>query len=102
MGLENGGIDISGAISGGDTLKQELSPVITYLDNIIDRLDKLESKDAKVKIKIDTKDADPEKINDISSALENLEKKVKAPKQKMKYFQSIENAAIDLKKVWNQ
>lgn len=102
MGLENGGIDISGAISGGDTLKQELSPVITYLDTIIDRLDKLESKDAKVKIKIDTKDADPEKINSISSALETLEKKIKAPKQKMKYFQSIENAAIDLKKVWNQ
>lgn len=95
MGL-NGGIDLTGLINT-DGLEKKLDPVVDKLDTLIDRIDKLTGK--KAKIEFDSSGV--KDINLINESLEKLDKKIKAPKQKMAYFQSIENATIDMKKSWN-
>ena len=102
-GIEStGGIDLANSISGAEELQSKLAPLIDTVKDLTTAVNELSGKTAKVKIDIDTTKANPDKIDDINSALETLENKINAPKQKMKYFQTIENAAADLKKVWNQ
>lgn len=102
-GIEStGGIDLANSISGAEELQSKLAPLIDTVKDLTTAVNELSGKTAKVKIDIDTTKANPDKIDDINSALDTLENKINAPKQKMKYFQTLENAAADLKKVWNQ
>ena len=95
MGL-NGGIDLTGLINT-DGLEKKLDPAIEKLDAIINMLDNLAGKKSKIEFDVSgVKD-----MSLLNDSLEKLDKKIKAPKQKMAYFQSIENATIDMKKSWN-
>jgi hypothetical protein len=83
------------------TISNELGRMedsIKSLTNALNGLDK--ANNIKLKINVDTTDA--EKIKEVNNEIEKLlDGKIKAPSQKIKYFQSIENATIDLKRSWN-
>ena len=57
-------------------------------------------KNAKVKVQVDTAQA-TQNVNELEEAFQKLWKGITNNKTKSKYFQSLENAAIDVKKTWN-
>lgn len=96
MGLQNGGIDLTGLINT-EGLEKKLDPVINKLDEIMNSLDEL-NKGKKISLEIDKNNI--KDIDALNSSLEKLNT-IKKPDQKIKYFQSAENAIDSLKKSWN-
>lgn len=97
MSLQNGGIDLSGLI---DTkgLEEKLDPAIAKMDEIINKLDKLSNSKGKVSLQIDKKDI--KNLDALQTSLDKLGT-TKSANQKIKYFQSTENAIDSVKKAWN-
>ena len=57
-------------------------------------------KNAKVKVQVDTTQA-TQNVNELEEAFQKLWKGITNNKTKSKYFQSLDNATVDLKKSWN-
>lgn len=102
MALGNGEIDLSKIVQGEDVLASKTDTAVDKLEKLVENLEIIDDKSKKkIKISIDTSGVDPSKIDEVNTSIDTLNNKIKNPKGKMKYFQSIENAENEVIKSWN-
>lgn len=90
-----------GGFSKDDLDLSKVSELGDKISSAADKIVNAAEKISKTKIRIDVDKSAVKDIHEVEQAISALETKVTAPQQKMKYFQSIENATVDLKKKWN-
>ena len=79
---------------------EDFGKSVEYLGKVIEKTNKKSDLDISIS-GIDKADQSSETIQTLTKDIETLWKSIKKGKDKSKYFQSLENATVDVKKKWN-